>query len=285
MKLKSFLKSCALSFLLASSGYASEWHDYWEQAQIKLDNSAYQEAVEFFDLAVEKMEAEGDIHSYVYIDRAQANLALNQPEKSIVDTTRALSDENLSYQDKVNSYTVRCMASAKLNNPAQCLEDLKAFGNMKLDRPSIEINNKKMIIRNLSSCPCFQKGMVDYVINVGLCEKKEDIKVIKGGIFIIDLQENCDCGCEEKKECAIDKDDGKIGECKTWCDRMAVAGAGVCAHSFKGFICQTICMGVVYELQQKCYGCCESGKFYKTCVKPFEDIIGKMGGGCDPQFD
>jgi hypothetical protein len=275
--------------------YAEEWQNHWIKGVECCEEKQFNEASYLFDLAIESMEAEGVAdHPHVYVDRARLNLLLNRTEEAISDLDKALSNEKINYQEKLRALVSRFIARAQLGIEQGALEDLKTFGELKIDKPVMEMTEKKIIIRNIPDSECYRKIMTCYFIHSGMCNSKKDIKMLKSGICLVDRA--CDCECEnldsKDRRCdacgaviqAVTKNNSEAS-CRSWCDRATIAGGTWCGRVFKSGRCQGFCALVVYELQQGCYWCCEGGKFYKTCVKPFEDILAQMGQGCDPAWD
>lgn len=279
--------------------YAEEWQEYWTKAVECCEEKKFEEAGCFFDLAIQYMEAEKVTdHPHVYIDRARLNLLLNQNEKSIQDLDKALSNEKIDCQEKLRALVSRFIVRSRLGMNQGAIEDLNAFGELKVDKPVIEKTEQKIIIRNIPDCDCYKKIMTCYFIHSGMCRSKKDIKILKSGIWLVDRAANC--GCNDQKEIDSENsicdacgavlgaktgDNDSVGNCKVWCDRATVAGGTYCGRVFKSGWCQSFCAVAVYELQKGCYWCCENGDFYKRCVKPFENILAQMGEGCDPAWD
>ena len=218
--------------------YGGSWQEQWTIAVNFCEEKKFEEANYYFDLAIEGMKAEKDIdHPHVYLDRARLKMLLNQHEESLPDLDKALANEKLQYQEKLRALISRFIVRAKLGLEQGALEDLKTFGELKVDKPVIEHTKKNIIIRNMPDCDCYRKLMTCYFIHSGMCESKKDIKKLKSGICIVDKA--CDCGCKHCEE-RDSKDrvcdacgmilraaalNNKEASCKSYCDQGAIAGA------------------------------------------------------------
>ena len=279
--------------------YAEEWQGYWIKAVEACEEKNYEEAGHLFDLAIETVENAGisDV-PHLYVDRARLNLLLNRVELSLPDLDKALSNEKIDYQETLRALLSRFLARARLGMEQGALDDLKRFGDLKVDKPLMEMIKNKIIIRNIPDSDCYSKIMTCYFIHSGMCKSKNDIKMLKSGICLIDRADDSDCescveGDTEDRVCdacgfvikPISENCLTVEGCKGWCDRTAVLGGSWCGKVFSRLRCQALCALAVYELQQGCYWCCEGGGFYKRCIKPFEDILAQIGEGCDPAWD
>lgn len=289
-----------MASLISLSCYADSWQEHWTVAVNSCEEKRFDEANYHFDLAIQGMEDEGDeSHPHVYVDRARLKMLLNRPDESLPDLDRALANKNIQYQEKLRALISRFIVRAQVGMEQGALEDLKTFGELKVDKPIIEHTKRNIIIRNMPDCDCYRKLMTCYFIHSGMCESKSNIKMLKSGICIVDKA--CDCGCQHCEE-RDSKDricdacgmtlratntaiNTRESNCKSYCDQGAIAGATWCGKVFKTWTCQTACGIAVYNIQQGCNWCCEGDGFYKRCVKPFEDILSRMGEGCDPAWD
>ncbi len=297
--MKKFVLIAIIASFIPILCHSEGWQEHWIKAVEYCEEKNFEEASCLFDLSIQGMEAEGVLdHPHVYVDRARLNLLLNRTEESISDLDKALSNENINAQEKLRALVSRFIARSRLGMEQGAIEDLKTFGELKIDKPTMEITRNKIIIRNIQDCDCYKKIMTCYFIHSGMCESKEDIKMLKSGIWLIERASDCGCkNCKEKNQedricdaCgavvhAIARDKTNDDSCRAWCDRAAVGAGTWCGKVFKSGRCQAICAVTVYELQQGCYWCCEDGNFYKKCVKPFENILAQMGQTCDPAWD
>lgn len=292
----SFLMSSLIFMLITSNCFA--WQDAWTKAVLSCKEENYQEAEKFFNAAIHEIETNNDQdHPFVYVDRARLYLLLDRNQEVLTDVDRALASNKLTSSDRIRAVVTRLMARSRLKMDQGVLEDLKYFAEVNKDRmPKTEVSDNYLIVRNIPECECYQRIMTNYYIQSGICNSEEDIEMTSSGICIVRRKANSNCqspydegennrkcnACEIKAE-KITR--SSILDCQSWCDRMAIGGAGWCAKYFKSAWCQVACTTAVYEIQQGCYWCCETGNFYRKCVKPFEDIVGQMGNVCDPAWD
>jgi hypothetical protein len=180
--------------------------------------------------------------------------------------------------------------AANLGIEEGVLEDLNKFSENLPQSQTLEFTKKYIIIRNFPDCDCFKNIITSYMINAGYCKDQNDIQMLESGICIIKRSVDSKCGCEDEdeKEPQIRGEvfQIKIERCKAWCDHAAIAGSAWCSRVFTRTDCLIACLSAV-ELIKKwiCYPCCDSGDFYKSCVKPFEDIVSYMNQPCDPYWD
>lgn len=295
--MKNILVNLACVFFCLTA-YASDWHDYWIEAVQLCNDKNYNEAIAMFDQAIACMEANGDVdHPHVYVDRGRLNLLLNRNELALADLNKALSNEKISKPERTRALVSRLMVNSRLGHDQYVLSDLKTFGETYENKPVREETKENIIIRNVPQCNCYRNIMTCYFIHSGMCESKNDIKILDSNIWII--KKACDCGCNECEEknqtdrvcdaCGAiiysQNNQQKIEECKGWCDRMAIASSAWCGKVFKDIRCQAACAIAVYELQQGCYWCCNGEGFYKKCIKPFENICQYIKEPCDPAWD
>lgn len=170
---------------------AETWQEYWIAAVNFCEDQNYDKASEYFDKAVAGMEQEGDFdHPHVYVDRARLKMLLNQHNESLADLDKALSNENIQYQDRERALVSRIGVRSNLGMDQGVLEDLKAFGEMKVDKPIVEHTKTHLIIRNAPNCDCYRKLMTYYFTHSGMCESENDIKILNSRTWIINKSGN-----------------------------------------------------------------------------------------------
>lgn len=295
-KLMIFLNCLYLSLSLNVD--ALSWQEYWIKAVELCNEKNFADANDMFNAAVFNMEVENDTnHPYVYVDRARLNLLLGNYESALYDLNKALSNQKITTKEKSRALVSRIVARSRLGIQEGILEDLNLFGEIAQDKPILEKTEEFIIIRNAPDCPCYRDLMTCYFIHNGMCQSKNDIKVLNPNIWIIKRSCKCDNNNSSASQISSEKCDacgielkfentpGKIADCKIWCDRLAVVASGWCAHTFSTFRCQTACIWAVNEIKLGCYWCCEGAGFYKRCVEPFSDVAKYIKEPCDPAWD
>lgn len=276
---------------------ASDWKDHWINAIEACNEKDYVSAEKSFNLAISEMEQAADReHPYVYVDRARLYLLLNRYKEVLPDVEVALSYANLKDKEKLRALVTRISAKAQLGISEGVLEDMKYIGENYA--PTIENTEKKLILRNVPDCDCYQKIMTCYLVHSGICNSKNDIKMLKSGMWVVNKasksrSQDCDETkvdaflCDACGEALIDITSPQCGidGCKVWCDANTITATAWCTKVFKTPHCQASCLLAVYGIQQGCYWCCEGGSVYKKCIKPFGQIVDYIKEPCDPYWD
>lgn len=274
---------CIICFCLHEQASASAWLSIWIQATEHCEMGNFTKAEELFSVAIEEMEKVGDLeHPHLYVDRGRLYLLLEKEDKALADLNKAIDSDRISYTEKIRAIVTRIMVRARLGMESECLSDLKLFNESNVNKPTTEITDKYIIIRNAPSCECYLRLLSGYFIQSGICQSEDDITVMKSDIILIKRAVG-GCGCVTPE---VITPCGPAEDCKAWCDRAAVLAAASCAKIFSKWRCQAACMAAVNELQNWCHGCCNSGAFYRYCIKPItEDLLKYVGEGCDPLWD
>lgn len=280
--------------LLFSTVYADSWQEDWINAVEFCEKKDFDVALNYFDLAIEKMEQQGDlVHPYVYVDRGRLHLLFHRNELALEDLDLAINSNNLSKQEKVRAHLSRMFARARLGMSKGFSEDLEKFSENNQNSPTFEKTDTHLIIRNAPDSKCYENIMTCYLIHSGQCLSKKDIKIMKSGIWIIKTH----CGCksckgilENERRCdhcgkKIIHFDPKEENCREWCDKMSMAGSVWCSNTFKSIRCQIACGEAVSQIKKGCYWCCSGEGFYRNCIKPFEVILDYIKEPCDPYWD
>ena len=268
--------------LSASTLLSSEsWRNEWVKGSVALDQEKYEEAERFFNLAInEVIKVDAHDADYIFVDRAKACFYQKKYEQTFSDAQHAIELKRIKGKDLSNAYFLKYLAELNLGMDEEAIKDYKYLVEDCKIIPQTEFSEEYIIIRNIPDCKCYVETMKKLMVLTGDCEKESDILVLKSGIMIAKRKKDCGCGCSQKG--------GKqtLEDCKWWCDKINLTAQAWCSNAFKKLGCQVMCLGVVDYLKAKCYNCCESGDFYKNCVKWFEDIGTFIDTSkCDPFFD
>lgn len=271
---------CSFSFLSAIS-----WQEEWAKGVQHCISKEYLKAEENFSSAISQLEKENNlIHPHVYVDRARLLSLLNRDEEALKDLNLAIESPLLEGDDRLRAVVTRLITFYRLNMEDEAKTELETFKSM-YPIPKLEVYKDLVVVRNIPECDC-SKELLKLFLAQTFCESEDDVKISNG--ICLAKRKKCEyicCQLGSTVETSLNETKNKIANCKYWCDKMQVAGDIFCAGTFKFFRCQAICIATVEMLKDGCYWCCSSGSPYKTCVKPFEDIIGRMGQGCDPAWD
>lgn len=297
---------------LFSSLSADEWNIRWNQGTEYWNQKNYPKAEEEILLAIDLMRAESDyVYPMLFIDLARIYCEVNRFHEAISLTTYTLELLDLSTNERIAALITRIYAYSQTERDHLAREDYQSFIEIFPEVPVITHLKEKIIITNVPDCDCYKKTLRSFYVGAEICEE-EDIQFLEKGVCII-KKKKCNCGCKdvEAKTQAkprpkqrqrpirepnqprdnrsdrqkVDDAEDDVTECKYWCEKVALGCVAVCNKTFKTWKCQTACLLVVEALKDGCFWCCKGGSFYGKCVKPFEDVISKMGEGCDPQFD
>lgn len=260
-----------------------EWRNQWVKGSMAFEQENYAEAEKFFSQALAEVEKTGASDAdYVFIDRAKACFYQKKYVQVLSDAHRAIDSPSIKGKDLSNAYFLKYLSELNLGMDEDAIRDYKYLVDECKVIPKTEFSEDYIVIRNVPDCKCYIDTMKKLMILTGDCEQEADIVVLKSGTIIAKRKKNCDCGCDQTPKANVQT----LSECKWWCDKVALTGQAWCSNAFKKFTCQMMCLGVVDYLREKCYNCCNSGDFYKNCVKPFEDIGNYLDTSkCDPFFD
>jgi hypothetical protein len=165
----------------------------------------------------------------------------------------------------------------QLGMEVEAKEDMKEYHEL-YPSPELEVYESKIIIRNIPDCECSNNMLKKYIGTV-FCDSEDDV-IISNGICIAKRKADCQCFVGHDRPPRDNRD-----SCREWCDDFATGGDLFCSRTFKTFPCQAACVATVQSIKKACHWCCNGGNFYGDCVEPFADILGKMGGFCDPAWD
>jgi hypothetical protein len=183
-----------LMSLISFSCRADSWHANWAMAVAAYQVNDFEEARLYFDLAVEGMEAEGDLdHPHVYVDRAKLKILLNLPEESLSDLDKALANKTISNEEMIRALKSRSGARLSVGMDSGALQDLETLVAAEDNKPVVEYTDTQIIVSNLPNCHCYQDALTCRFIHAGLCLSKKDVTVLKSGICLIQKVHNCGC--------------------------------------------------------------------------------------------
>lgn len=284
--------------LVHMTAYSSQWEDDWIQAILCCEKKEFLNAEIFFSSSLAGLSSQEDIiTSKIYVDRGRLFLLLDRNEEALSDLNKALNSNCLTEKGLLRAVVSRIVVNLRLGNDEDALSDISWFQQINQNGTEVNFTEKHIIIRNVPECECFREMITGYVVDVGMCSSKEDVKFLKSDICIIKRAKICDCGCDKQggsgtANLNIDKNfdlgNGKnLGafDCRNNCDNVAIGAQGMCYKWFKGLICTTGCLVAVETCRKLCNGCCSRGSFYESCVAPFKRIQEYIKEPCDPAWD
>jgi hypothetical protein len=295
MKKFLFFIFISYSLFLSANENMDNWKYYWIKAIEACNDAEYIEAENNFSIAINLMEQSNDSeHPNIYVDHARLYLLLKKYHESLDRIEVALNSNKLSEKEKLRAIITRIAAKSQLGISEGILEDVKFIGENY--SPKIESTEKKIIIRDVPKCECYQKIMTCYYIHSGICNSKNDIKILNSGIWTINKTNENTCGSCQSSEKVCDacgqtitqvdkKVDNNVEKCKAWCDANTIVATAWCTKTFKTPACQAACILAVYTIQKGCHCCCSNGDFYEKCIKPFGYITDYIKEPCDPLWD
>lgn len=269
------MKKTLFTLLLLTCSLFANWEDSWTEGVSCCICHQWHEAEKYFTDAIEQLGSD-NTHPHVWVDRARLYEILSRDNDALADLNIAFSSPYLKDYDYERAVLTRWGVYLRLGMLEEAEKDLETFRRIH-PMPEVEIYEKKVVIRNLEDCECANNMIKSYIAKV-FCETPEDV-VISNGVCIA-KRKPTECGCIKK---APKKD--KVADCREWCDDGAKAGDVFCGGTFPDMRCKVVCIVAVETIKKVCYWCCAGGNFYGDCVKPFGDIVSKMGGYCDPAWD
>lgn len=287
--MKKLLCRMSLGVLFSIQALSADWEDHWIKAVQFCKEKIYSSAEHEFTLAIQDLEFTKNIdHPHVYVDRARLYSLLERYQEALFDADKGLASEFLQANDILRARIVRYEAYARLGmgeDTANELEKIKKIYAF----PKVEIFENKVIIRNVPDCEC-SKEIIKSAMTAYFCNHEDEVEFLPGGICVTMRTkkfEEHDQNSLQNPNANIDMqaNNNNNGGCYWGCDKCATACTLMCPKWFKFFRCQAICVAVVEALKDGCYWCCGGHGFYENCIKPFEDVVGKVGNGCDPAWD
>lgn len=274
--------------MITTNILSASWQENWSNAVECCSNQDYVNAEHNFNEAIAQLESAGDdSHPHVYVDRGRLFSLLGRNEEALEDLNIGRASPLLTGDDKLRAVVSRLVTYYRLNMFEESKPELQEFKSI-YSCPKLEVYKDKVIIRNVPDCECAH-GVIKAFVASSFCESEADVKIMNG--ICIAKRKACNCGCDKTKNdplaanMRIQSPKAYVNDCRWYCDKMQVGSNLFCAGAFKFFRCQAICIATVEVIKDGCYWCCDTGNFYKNCVKPFEDIVGRMGQGCDPAWD
>lgn len=272
----------AIFLLVASFVSADTWETHWTDAIQSIENKQWLEAETQLTTAIQMLELAGDhFNPHVYVDRARLYCHLDKYPEALEDVSYAIDNEFLGAADQVRAILTRMHIYAVMNDEVAIMQDYNLYRKLCPNKPTMQVTDDRVIIRNTPDCKCFREMMTNVLVISGMCEKNTDIKWLKSGICIA-KRHDCGCGCGGH----CDKQAlGHRSECDYWCDKGKTASLIFCQSAMKTMFCQGACIAVVEMMADACYWCCAKGNFYDRCLKCFDDLLKRIGEGCDPAFN
>lgn len=275
----------ALCAAFAFTASAQAWEKPWIEAIKCCEAEDYGNAETHFNAAIDALGSEGDTqHANVYVDRARLYSMQGRHAECLQDLDVAMEQGSLEQSDLVRCVVTRILTNCNLGNNDDALEDMRMFKEVYPNAPILQVTNDQVIIRNVPECECYQAIAKKLFVSIGLCESENDIQMLKSGIMVgkrSTSKTDCGCGCgglslinkPVRKWQIIQSEQN----CKNWCERCSVVAACWCGKTFKEWRCQAACVLATQLIKEGCNLCCDGGRFWQNCVKPFEDVAGKMG--------
>jgi hypothetical protein len=259
------------------------WEESWVQGIQACKNKEWDKAHEKFDEALAAPDV-GENTYHILVDKSRVYLYNDQNELALEYVEKGLKG-GLQGDDQIRAMVTKSSALSRLNRTDESIkvtEEMKGLVNF----PKMEIYDNYVIMRNFPDCDCALKMIKKIMLHL-FCESEDDI-TLECGILRCKRTKQSPC---EGGQCSPPDFQGAIKpyraltECQWYCDRVYQAGINYCNHHFKSFRCNALCQVACEGLKSGCYWCCGSNGFYANCIKPFEDIVGSMGGVCDPAWD
>jgi tetratricopeptide (TPR) repeat protein len=280
---------------------AQDVYEDWAQGIVACDEKDYAKAEKYFTKAIESLDNSGDLsHPHIFVDRARLYLIIGKNAEALLDLDKALSNDQISREEKARAILSRMIARSRLGGMDQgVLEDLYAFSVLNTAQPRLEITSEKIIIRNAPDAECFKKITTCYLIHSGLCETKKDIQILSSGHWVI--EKACDCGCEQcEDKLTHDQLCDACGRTLTAlkqpspldgtvdfaaCNQLAIRFAALCGNICKDYSSQAAFAAVLHNILQVSYHFCQQGGLYNRCLKPFEDSFSSLAEEENPIWD
>lgn len=265
----------------------SNWVQSWQNGVSQISDKEYSEAISNITNCIIKFESEKEAVPYfLFIDRAEAFLGLNFFNECIADVNRVIDNSKAEKSDVVRALWIRTRANYLKGDVDACINDGDLVRSLDQNLPITTKIDNKLIIRNIQIAnECQKKFLRQAMVSLSVCEKESDIHFSEN-MCVVKLKEQLKCS---KSNCnspvsknlrMSEKALKSIEGCKRTC-KFAFTGAQAFCSGFRGF-CLGACLVIIAGLEDMCESCCATGKFYETCVKPFEDIISRMPAQCDP---
>lgn len=281
------MKKLLLMICLVGSLFAG-WEEPWLEGINACHEKKWDLALEKFDEALASKDI-GDNAARVLIDKSRVFLYNDQNELALKYCELGLEKNTLEGDDKLRAVVTKGSALSRLgriDESVQMVQEVKELINF----PKLEIYENYVIMRNFPDCPCALQ-LAKKIMLAYFCESEQDITYTCGILKCLITKKPC-----KEDKCPAPKLDtsklqGRIKtpqaltECEYYCNRVYQAGINFCNHKFKNFGCNSFCQATCETLLTGCHWCCKGNGFYQNCIKPFEDIVGAMGGVCDPAWD
>lgn len=246
---------------------AQEWEPYWMAAIEDCNQEDYLSAENNFNKTIDVMENEKDLEPSVYLDRARLYLILNRYEEALSDADKALIHENLNDKERIRAVSTRVAAKIKLGFSEGYDEDVTFLGN-NLEM-KVETTEDHLIIQNMPQDPIFRKVMTQFFVRIGICESDEDVEILSSDVCVVN---------KSRTSRGVDKRLGfdlQVERCRLWCDASAQSAISWCVN-YPEFCLVNACNSAIFEIQNNCKVCCQTGFSQEFCAAPFSDILSVM---------
>lgn len=298
-----FLSALAIcqSYVYANEPIES-WTSYWQCAVNYSANQEHSNALENYSLAIAFFEKSEDVPLFLFNERALSFMQMGNLEQAKADFSMVIE----SYEKKPSTQNLHQVLQALWGRTAiyktlglqeYAIADYIKISNLDPDFPVVEFDSHVLIIKNLNleNDAEAKLAFITALINIGICEKPENISFSSSGIYIIQVTKAYASAVQKShpscKECpgykwmpklqdaTLKNNPRKIIECQQWCDKVAISVGLGCAY------CPTpagksACVAAVASLKEGCHWCCSGGNFYEKCISPLKVFYPK-----DPAWD
>lgn len=193
--MKKIIFAAIAACFLINPIFADGWQDKWSEAVLMLEKgeSSFIQGNLLLNEAISLAENENSKSlPYLYVDRARLNLALKYDIGALEDAEKALAAEVFDAKGKERALVTKLIANVRLGNLNNAESDLKAFAKNQ-DLPFVDIDHKKIIVRNVPENEYYKKMVACYLIHCGFCYDFAAFDFLKSGILIAESH----CGCEK----------------------------------------------------------------------------------------
>lgn len=277
---------------------------HWEEGLKAAKQERHTEAVCHYGAAIQE-DTEEKCY-FIRQDRAIAYMFLEKYQEALADIDYLLS-KDLKISEKINAFRLKFSALVYLDRKEEAKKNFEEADELDSQSIILEKYGNTVVVRNMSSCKCFQTIMENVYEKIGWCSKKEDIRKYPRGIWIMNYKPCCeDCGkmdTDENHSGSMsylqqnfeardttpgerDRNTGKeIARCEDACNMAFNYAVNMCSAWYRSPSCVAICLGVCGSLHKLCHSCCSTGDFYEKCIKPFEFIKDMIKCPNDPAWD
>lgn len=278
------------------------WMQYLANAEDSVEQESFADAIVSYSHAINLMEEIGENSMAAYHERGLAYLQIKDYNAAITDFSRVIENYesnpiSSNLPAALNALWSRFGTYSRIHAREKADLDFTKIALLDPNFPIVEFSENTVIIKNLylSSDHELKKIFASVMVNIGVCDKKEDVFFSHAGIVTIKmssdfydlLDDQCDCAAlteemrpsinaQPRKERVSPR---KLIECQKKCDDFAYSLGLGCAFC-KTAMGKAACAAAVYTLKNACHWCCSDGNFYKKCIKPLAAFNPK-----DPAWD